>query len=94
MWDGQLDGRGRTSAVQGRLAYVSSPQSFSNNQAVLAMASKNIIDSDAITLTRYVLAQQRKIPGATGDLTQLLNSITAAVKAISNAVRRAGIAQL
>jgi len=47
-----------------------------------------------MTLTRHVLAEQRKIPGATGDLTQLLNSIQTAVKAVSSAVRRAGISNL
>lgn len=47
-----------------------------------------------MTLTRFVLAEQRRIPGATGDLSQLLNSIQSAVKAVSSAVRRAGIANL
>jgi len=47
-----------------------------------------------MTLTRFVLAEQRKIPGATGDLSQLLNSIQSAVKAVSSAVRRAGISNL
>lgn len=52
------------------------------------------IDTDCITLTRYVLEEQKKYPKATGDLTQLLNAITTAVKAISTAVRKAGIHQL
>ncbi|CAG0889224.1 unnamed protein product [Darwinula stevensoni] len=52
------------------------------------------LDTDCMTLTRFVLAEQRKVPGATGDLTQLLNSIQAAVKSISHAVRKAGIVQL
>lgn len=47
-----------------------------------------------MTLTRFVLAEQRKYPEAHGDLSQLLTSIQSAVKAISAAVRRAGIAQL
>ncbi|KAJ9575999.1 hypothetical protein L9F63_007099 [Diploptera punctata] len=47
-----------------------------------------------MTLTRFVLAEQRKAPAATGDLTQLLNSIQTAVKAVSSAVRKAGIAKL
>jgi len=54
----------------------------------------NTIDTNCITLTRYVLAEQRRTPEATGDLTQLLNSIQSAVKAVSSAVRRAGIANL
>ncbi|XP_020298664.1 fructose-1,6-bisphosphatase 1 [Pseudomyrmex gracilis] len=60
-----------------------------------AMASKtSIMDSDCMTLTRFVLAEQRKVPAATGDLTQLLNSIQTAVKAVSSAVRKAGIANM
>ncbi|CAH0559260.1 unnamed protein product [Brassicogethes aeneus] len=52
------------------------------------------IDSNCITLTRFVLNEQKKVPTATGDLTQLLNSIQTAVKVISSAVRRAGITKL
>lgn len=52
------------------------------------------MDSNCITLTRFVLAEQRKYPNATGELTQLLNSIQTAVKVISSAVRKAGITKL
>lgn len=52
------------------------------------------LDSNCITLTRFVLQEQKKVPYATGELTQLLNSIQTAVKVISSAVRRAGITQL
>ncbi|OAD56620.1 Fructose-1,6-bisphosphatase 1 [Eufriesea mexicana] len=59
------------------------------------MTSKShSFDSDCMTLTRFVLAEQRKIPTATGDLSQLLNSIQTAVKAVSSAVRKAGIANM
>lgn len=51
-------------------------------------------DSDCMTLTRFVLAEQKKVPSATGDLSQLLTSIQTAVKAVSSAVRRAGLAHL
>lgn len=51
-------------------------------------------DVNAMTLTRWMLGQQRTVPTATGDLTQLLNSIQTAVKAIQSAVRKAGIAKL
>ena len=47
-----------------------------------------------MTLTRFVLAEQRRYPTADGDLSQLLISIQSAVKTISAAVRRAGIANL
>ena len=52
------------------------------------------IDTNCLTLTRFFLAEQRKYPTAQGDLTQLLTSIQSAVKAISAAVRRAGISKL
>ena len=57
------------------------------------MASSGI-DTDCMTLTRFLLAEQRKFPEATGDLTQLMTAILTAVKAISSAVRRAGFSQL
>jgi len=53
------------------------------------------IDTNCMTLTRYVLAEQRvRAPEATGDLTLLLSTIQSAVKAISSAVRKAGLAKL
>lgn len=52
------------------------------------------IDANAMTLTRFVLAEQKKFKNATGDLSQLLNSIQTAIKAVSSAVRKAGIAKL
>ena len=52
------------------------------------------LDVNCMTLTRFVLAEQKRVPTATGDLTQLLNSIQTAVKAVSSAVRKAGIAKL
>lgn len=51
-------------------------------------------DSNCMTLTRFVLQEQRKHKQATGDLSQLLNCIQTAIKAISSAVRKAGIAKL
>jgi len=57
------------------------------------MASSGV-DTNCMTLTRFLLAEQKKFPEATGDLTQLMNAILTAVKAISSAVRRAGISQL
>ena len=52
------------------------------------------IDTDCMTMTRFLLGEQRKYPSATGDLTQLMNAILTAVKAIQTAVRKAGIAKL
>nr|XP_005582344.1 PREDICTED: fructose-1,6-bisphosphatase 1 isoform X2 [Macaca fascicularis] len=57
------------------------------------MADQAPFDTDVNTLTRFVMEEGRKARG-TGELTQLLNSLCAAVKAISSAVRKAGIAHL
>lgn len=58
------------------------------------MESKGQMDPDCVTLTRFFLAEQKKFQDASGELTQLLNTIQTAVKVISSAVRRAGITQL
>ncbi|XP_075537487.1 fructose-1,6-bisphosphatase isoform X1 [Dermacentor variabilis] len=63
-------------------------------EAIRSMTSRQAIDTNTMTLTRFVLAEQRKVPGATGDLTQLLTAIQTAIKAVAACVRRAGIAQL
>ena len=57
------------------------------------MSDKGAFDTNVVTLTRFVLEEGRKAQG-TGELTTLLNSICTAVKAISTAVRKAGIANL
>ena len=44
------------------------------------MSQQNAIDTDCMTLTRFVLAEQKKHPNAQGFLTQLLTSIQSAVK--------------
>ncbi|XP_011194200.1 fructose-1,6-bisphosphatase 1 isoform X2 [Zeugodacus cucurbitae] len=58
------------------------------------METGQAFDSNAMTLTRFVLQEQRKFKNATGDLSQLLNCIQTAIKAIASAVRKAGIAKL
>ncbi|KAI1301688.1 Fructose-1,6-bisphosphatase 1 [Halotydeus destructor] len=52
------------------------------------------IDTDCMTLTRFVLSHQRSAPEATGELTTLLSTIQTAVKAVASAVRKVGIAKL
>ncbi|KAK2519185.1 fructose-1; 6-bisphosphatase isozyme 2 [Columba livia] len=47
-----------------------------------------------LTLTRFVMEKGRRVKGATGELTQLLNSMLTAIKAISSAVRKAGLAHM
>ncbi|MEW6292173.1 MAG: class 1 fructose-bisphosphatase [Pseudomonadota bacterium] len=44
-----------------------------------------------ITLTQFMNEQQRKIPGATGDLTGLLNDIVTASKIIANQVGKGAL---
>ena len=46
---------------------------------------------DAITLTRFILSGQQKHPASAGDLSLILAAIATACKAISSAVRRAGL---
>ncbi|XP_060080318.1 fructose-1,6-bisphosphatase 1-like [Ylistrum balloti] len=58
------------------------------------MSGDGPIDTDSVTLTRYVLAEQKKHPQATGDFSQLINFLQTAVKAVSSAVRKAGIHKL
>uniref|UniRef100_A0A6I8MXJ8 fructose-bisphosphatase n=1 Tax=Ornithorhynchus anatinus TaxID=9258 RepID=A0A6I8MXJ8_ORNAN len=57
------------------------------------MTERTPFDTDVLTLTRFVMEEGRKAKG-TGELTQLLNSLCTALKAISTAVRKAGIAHL
>ncbi|CAB1322495.1 unnamed protein product [Coregonus sp. 'balchen'] len=57
------------------------------------MSDRGSFDTNVVTLTRFVLEEGRKAKG-TGELTTLLNSMCTAVKAISTAVRKAGIANL
>ncbi|KAJ8391708.1 hypothetical protein AAFF_G00086580 [Aldrovandia affinis] len=57
------------------------------------MSDKGAFDTNVVTLTRFLLEEGRKAKG-TGELTTLLNSLCTAIKAISTAVRKAGIANL
>lgn len=52
------------------------------------------IDTNCMTLNRFIIQEQKNYPSATGDLTHLLSSILTAVKAISTAVRRAGMTKM
>jgi fructose-1,6-bisphosphatase I len=40
------------------------------------------------SLTQFIIEEQRRIPGATGDFTSLLNDVVSACKTISHAVNR------
>lgn len=47
-----------------------------------------------MTLTRFLIAEQRKYSTATGELTTLLNALQTAIKSVSSAVRKAGMINL
>jgi fructose-1,6-bisphosphatase I len=49
------------------------------------------LDSQLVTIERFILEQERLHPEATGELTQLLYDIALASKVISGYVRRAGL---
>ena len=51
-------------------------------------------DADPQTLTRFILQRQRAHPEASGDFTLVLTALATAFKAISSAVRRAGLLSL
>ncbi|XP_028313960.1 fructose-1,6-bisphosphatase 1-like [Gouania willdenowi] len=57
------------------------------------MSEREVIDTNVVTVTTFVMHEGRKAKG-TGELTTLLNSMCTAIKAISSAVRKAGIAHL
>ncbi len=46
------------------------------------------------TLTQFIIEEQHRIPGATGDFIGLLNDIVTACKAISNAVNKGALVGL
>ncbi len=48
----------------------------------------------AVTLTEFIIGEQRKIPHATGGLTALVNDIRLACKRIGNAVGKGALADL
>ena len=52
------------------------------------------VESDPITLTRWLLQQQKHHENASGSFTILMTSIQLACKAIQTNVRKAGIAGL
>ncbi|CAB3408123.1 unnamed protein product [Caenorhabditis bovis] len=52
------------------------------------------IETDSMTLQRFVLAEQKKHEGASGELTNLLTSMLVAIKAIASATQKAGLAKL
>ncbi|KRX08806.1 hypothetical protein PPERSA_08910 [Pseudocohnilembus persalinus] len=58
------------------------------------MASVPKINTDIVTMTRFLIQEQQKVGDATGDFTILLTAIQTACKFIANKVKKAGIANL
>jgi len=48
--------------------------------------------STGTTITQFIIEEQRRIPGATGEFTLLLNDIVTATKVIANAVNKGALA--
>ncbi|PIO67420.1 hypothetical protein TELCIR_10832 [Teladorsagia circumcincta] len=64
------------------------------SEAIMSDSQQYGIETDSMTLQRFVLAEQKNHPEASGDFTNLLTSLLTAVKAISSATQKAGLAQL
>lgn len=71
-----------------------SPVRLQAEAAAADMSDQSAFDTDVWTLTRFIIETGRQAKGATGELTQLINSMLTAIKAISSAVRKAGLAHL
>lgn len=58
-------------------------------------SSEGVIETDIITLTRFILQEQQRVASnATGELTLLLNSLQFAFKFIAHTIRRAELVNL
>ncbi|ODV88373.1 hypothetical protein CANCADRAFT_4508 [Tortispora caseinolytica NRRL Y-17796] len=53
-----------------------------------------LVETDIVTLSRFILAEQSKVPGASGEFTLLLNSLQFAFKSIAYNIRRATLINL
>ena len=62
--------------------------------ATEAISKLEEMNTDTMTVSRFVMEEQKASKDATGAFTLLLQSILTAIKAVSQAVRRAGFAQL
>ncbi|XP_067130654.1 fructose-1,6-bisphosphatase 1 isoform X2 [Centruroides vittatus] len=58
------------------------------------MTSSQVIQTNFMTLTTFVVEEQRKVPYATGEFTTLLTIILTSIKSISSVVRAAGLANM
>jgi fructose-1,6-bisphosphatase I len=47
--------------------------------------------NNRVTITQFIIEEQRRVPGATGDFTSLLNDVVTACKVISNLVNHGAL---
>ncbi|KAJ3341824.1 Fructose-1,6-bisphosphatase [Gonapodya sp. JEL0774] len=59
-----------------------------------SQTTDNFGNTEIVTLPRHILAEQRKHPGSTGDLSMLLVAIQVGCKFVANAVRKAKLVNL
>ncbi|KXS18877.1 fructose-1,6-bisphosphatase [Gonapodya prolifera JEL478] len=60
----------------------------------MSQTTDNFANTEIVTLPRHILAEQRKFPGSTGDLSMLLVAIQVGCKFVANAVRKAKLVNL
>ncbi|AOA64085.1 Fructose-2,6-bisphosphatase [Komagataella phaffii] len=66
-----------------------------SNNTTQNLAEQKGIQTDLVTLTRFILDEQKKsAPNATGELTLLLNSLQFAFKFIAHTIRRSELVNL
>ena len=53
-----------------------------------------MLEKQGLTISRFLVEEERKMPGATGVFTGLVNDIALAAKIISREVNRAGLAEI
>ena len=46
---------------------------------------------NGVSVTQFIIEEQRRLPGATGDFTSLLNDVVSACKVISNLVNKGSL---
>lgn len=64
------------------------------NASIPPRGDSSINDELGWTLDRHILERQRRVPGATGDFTGLMQSIALAARVIGSKVQKAGLADV
>ncbi len=64
------------------------------NASIPPRGDSSVNDELGWTLDRHILERQRRVPGATGDFTGLMQSIALAARVIGSKVQKAGLADV